>query len=342
MQNLKQKLKIAVLGAGAVGSLVGGLLSKNGFNVTLIGRAEHCAKINQDGLLVRGAAGDFTVPVKAADRLDFKPDILFLCMKSQDLADSCSSVKKHAGNSLCVTMQNGVHADEIAGKALGHTRIIGAIVQFNAMYLKPGCVEYGGKGPLILGDYFGGNSNDLHCLQNVLASCFRVELSDNITGARYMKLLINIMANSLGAVSGLTAAEYTKYRIYRRLAALLLRESALVYAAAGIKPESIPGLSAEDLYRLVKAPLFISSGVLGRILGRGVFSHTKPSTLQSLLRKKVSEVDALNGEITRLADTMHLKAPLNAEIIRQCRRIEKDGRFLTPEKAKKIFFGSDM
>ncbi|MBN1647934.1 MAG: ketopantoate reductase family protein [Spirochaetales bacterium] len=329
---------IAVIGAGAVGSLTGGLLASKGMNVTLIGRGGHCAEIMRSGLKISGVRGERTVKVRADEKLNFRPDIVFLCMKTQDLAASCAQIKAFVQDSLIVTMQNGIHADRIVSDVLGTVRIIGAIVQFNALYLVDGKVVFGADGPVILGDASGRDAAGLEKVRKILGTCFEVAVNRDIAAARCMKLLVNIMANSLAAVSGLTAAEYMQFPVYRRLAVELLRESCAVLKKAGIRPATIPGLSRGDLALMARLPKKAAARLIARSLGQGRYSATRASTLQSLMRGKTTEVDALNGEIVSIAAEYGSKAPFNAEIIRQCRRIEKEGSFLSATDAETVFF----
>jgi 2-dehydropantoate 2-reductase len=84
-------MKIAIIGAGAIGSVIGGLLSKTGEDVTLIGRKPHLDAINQNGLILDAESGKTVIQVKAAENLDFKPDLALLAVKTQDVE---SSVRK--------------------------------------------------------------------------------------------------------------------------------------------------------------------------------------------------------------------------------------------------------
>ncbi len=86
-------MKIAVIGAGAIGSVIGGLLSKAGEDVTLIGRKPHVDAINQNGLILDGESGKMVIQVKAAENLDFKPDLALLTVKTQDVESSVRKVQ---------------------------------------------------------------------------------------------------------------------------------------------------------------------------------------------------------------------------------------------------------
>jgi 2-dehydropantoate 2-reductase len=95
-----EKMKIAIVGAGVVGSLVGGFMALGGEDVTLIGKGEHVRAINENGLHIDGVKGAYTVPIAAFETLDFKPDMVFLAVKTQDVESACESIKDRPGTRL--------------------------------------------------------------------------------------------------------------------------------------------------------------------------------------------------------------------------------------------------
>src|SRR5512143_718472 len=129
-------MKIAVLGAGAIGGLTGALLWDQGCDVTIIGRPEQVAAIKAKGLTVDGLLGGKRFDVPARTELDFSPCLLALAVKTQDLVRSCREVRELAKDSVVVTMQNGVRCDELAAGVLGKDRIVSSIVLAGATYVE--------------------------------------------------------------------------------------------------------------------------------------------------------------------------------------------------------------
>jgi len=105
-------MRIAIIGAGAIGSVIGGLLSKSGEDVTLIGRKPHVDAVNRNGLVLDGEAGRIVIQVKAAEDLDFKPELAWLTVKAQDVVSSVRKVQTFLFGPLVVPMQNGVQSDD--------------------------------------------------------------------------------------------------------------------------------------------------------------------------------------------------------------------------------------
>ena len=136
------KFKIAVIGAGAIGSLIGGLLARAGEDVTLIARQAQVEAINAQGLRIDGLLGKLTIPVRAAETLDFQPDLALLAVKTQDVEAACRQVAAYVRAIPIVTLQNGVRSDEIVATLLPRENIISGVVLFNAQFLEPGKVTY--------------------------------------------------------------------------------------------------------------------------------------------------------------------------------------------------------
>src|SRR5512143_1036026 len=104
--------RIAILGAGAIGSAVGARLSRAGHDITLIGRPAHLEAIERDGLRVDGRAGSFTARVKTAASLDFQPDYAFLTVKTQDVPRMLAANLPYLRQVPLCTFQNGVPSDQ--------------------------------------------------------------------------------------------------------------------------------------------------------------------------------------------------------------------------------------
>lgn len=201
------KPKIAVVGAGAVGSVVGGLLARTGEDVTLIARKAHVDAINADGLSITGALGDFIVTPQAEEELRFRPDLVLLTVKTQDVETVCEQIKPYITDVPLVSLQNGVRSDDIAGIVLGQDSIVGGVVLFNATFSNPGCVTYGVQGSLLVGEVFCENGERVKEIATILDRAIKTKVCNNIYGARWTKLLVNILGNSLEAVTGLSFGE---------------------------------------------------------------------------------------------------------------------------------------
>ncbi|MFQ5457929.1 MAG: ketopantoate reductase family protein [Myxococcota bacterium] len=324
-------MRYAVMGAGAVGSHVGGMLARAGLPVILIGRRAHVDAIKDKGLEVSGLVGPFrahpeatTDPAGARDA-----DVVLLCVKSQDTVQACEAIAPHLGkNTPVVSIQNGVrNMDLIDGSALGPGRGVGGSAVFNAVFLEAGRVLITTSGELIIGATSrDGRFGDTlaRMAEEMRGAGLSVRMTPNIEGVLWSKLLINLN-NGLGALTGQTLEEGMLDPGARSISAALLAEGIRVTAEAGIHLGTIPKVDPKRILKILtmKLPTF----VLRRLFRLLVRTHpdAKWSTWQSLSKGLPTEIAYLNGEIVSLAESNGLHAPYNRAIRDMVLEAEKNG-----------------
>jgi 2-dehydropantoate 2-reductase len=324
-------MKIAVIGAGAIGSVIGGLLSKAGEDVTLIGRKPHVDAVNRNGLVLEGESGRIVIKVKAAENLDFKPDLALLTVKAQDVESSVRKVQPFLSSTQVVTMQNGVQSDDQAAGLLGKENIISSVVTFNGQFLEPGKASYSipfNKTALLIGESFGNKGSRLQTLSALLNKVIGTDISEDIRAAHWTKLIWNLQT-AVPAVTGLSYQDSYQYPKVRELTINLLKEGLKVIKAAGIKTADVPGFPMEPIETMARESLPVASTLLknkAESLGK---VPVLGSTLQSIKRGKSTEVDYLNGEIVNLGKKKGIPTPVNSLIVGLVHQVETTGKFLT-------------
>lgn len=325
------KNKIAVIGAGAIGSIIGGLLAKAGEDVTLIGRKTHVDAINNNGLIIDGVFGKINIRVKAAERLNFKPDIVLLVVKTQDVGKAVREIKPFISKSLIVTMQNGVRSDNLVAEILGKENIISCVVLYGGTFLEPGKVtfsNYSKRGSLLIGEPFGDKGERLKNIAALLNKALPTVIVKDVHSAHWTKLIANLN-NAIPAITGLNMQEVVHYSDLRLLSFLLMREGLHVVESADIKPASLPGIPISVVKIMLGMPPLIGSQIM-RSMSMALGTIPIPgSTLQSIKRGKTTEIDYLNGEIVALGKKLDIPTPYNSAAVRLVHQVEKTGKFLT-------------
>jgi 2-dehydropantoate 2-reductase len=324
----ENKPRIAVLGAGAIGSTVGGLLARAGEDVTLIGRKAHVEAINAQGLRIDGIMGEFVVKVSAAEALDFRPDLVLLTVKTQDVEAICRQYQPHIQDTRIVTLQNGVRSDEIVASVLPKNNVISGVVVFNAQFFKPGQVTYALGGVLIVGEAFGRNGQRAEGIRARLNLAMQTRLSNNIRGAHWTKLLVNNLANGLEAMTGMSIRDCMHRGDLRSIGTAMLKEGYQTMATAGIKLEPLPGIPLSVMRLIIQAPPLLASAMLQLAMGS---LQSVSSTLQSLRRGRPTEIDYLNGEIVRLGQKVGARTPYNSLVVALVGEVEKSHSFFAPD-----------
>jgi 2-dehydropantoate 2-reductase len=328
--------KIAILGAGAIGSSVGGLLRRAGHEVLLIGRGPQVEAIRANGLHVDGVLGSFTVQVDATEKLETSPDLAFVTVKSQDLFTILTEYKNLLSDVSIVLFQNGVRSDEIVASVLPKKeRIASVVVNIAANFLTPGEVTIVDAHPLVTGRPFAPNDAALLEIAAILRDALPVVVSNNIRGAHWMKLLVNLN-NALLAVTNLSSHDVYRDAYLTRLAILAMREGIDAIDSAGIALESLPSfpIALARMIRLV--PLALAGHLLSFMVRR---QETRwpllGSTLQSLRRGRPTEVDYLNGEVVRLGRQVNVPTPINLAMVELVHQVESTGRFLSTDEIQR-------
>lgn len=186
-------MRITIIGAGAIGGVVGAFLANNGENVTMIDlNEEHVTKIQQDGLKIQGVK-PLTVKVPIMTMKEFLEtesslDLVFLCVKAQHTTDAINMFKhKLTPSSVVVSFQNGLCEQEIAS-LIGEERTVGCFVNFFSDYIEPGLIQYGGVGSIYIGELNGEVTPRVKDIVNRLKAWGDAKVTDNIWGYLWGKL----------------------------------------------------------------------------------------------------------------------------------------------------------
>ena len=282
-------MKIAVMGAGAVGCYYGGLLARAGYAVTLIGRPSHAEAIRRDGLRLQTAEADLYVPLAAST----KPaavrdaDIVFCCVKTSDTASAAAVMAPFLrSDAVIVSLQNGIENPELLRAALPHEVIPAAVYVATAM-AGNGHVRHHGGGQLVIGQ--SPRSDTVAAL--FTAAGIPLEVSDNIDGVLWTKLIVNCAYNAFSAITALPYGRLVRHDGVEQVLRDVVAECLAVAAKAGVVP-------AGDVWEGVK-----------RI--PQVMPEQTSSTAQDLQRGRRSEIDYLNGCIVRKGEALGIPTPAN-------------------------------
>lgn len=282
-------MKIAVMGAGAVGCYYGGMLARAGQPVVLIGRTQHVAALQRDGLVMDTQTFQATVPVAAATAASAVAgaELVLCCVKSTDTAGAAAAMAPYLEpGAVVVSLQNGVDNAERL-QALLQREVIPAVVYVAAEMAGPGRVKHHGRGDLVLGP--GSITAELAGI--FAAAGVAVTVSDNVGGALWAKLILNCAYNALSAITRLPYGRLFQSPGVEAVMADVVRECLAVAAAKG-----------------VAVPADVWDGVLR--IARTMPSQLS-STAQDLARGKASEIDHLNGYVLRQGEALGIATPVN-------------------------------
>jgi 2-dehydropantoate 2-reductase len=322
--------RILIIGAGAVGGTMGGLLSRAGREVVFLTKsAETAAQINRDGMTVRGVRGTFTVRPRAESRPELLAppfQLAMVAVKTYDLAAALRPALAAISDGCpVVSLQNGICIEELEG-LVGRDRAVGCAVGWGATMHTSAEMELTSEGDLVIGCRSAAGQARLPAVQSLLSPAFPVKISDDILADLYSKLIINSCITTLGAISGMTLGWMLRRRSYRSLFIDIIREGMAVARAAGINPPPYAGRLNYEAFLNGDGPIDrLRRHLFVRLMGMK-YRKLKSSSLQSLERGKPTEVESFNGYIVRTARAHGVDVPLNERLVRMVHEIESKAR----------------
>ncbi|MBD3264556.1 MAG: hypothetical protein GF375_05605 [Candidatus Omnitrophica bacterium] len=320
-------MKIAVLGCGAIGGLFLGYLSRTYPDTFGVVKDYQLKSFNSEGVIVEGVRGKTSRKVLTGSRLKEDCDIAIFATKINDLEECIQDNLGFIKHSFILTTQNGIEADYMLSRFFPAERIITAVVMLGATFYPPNKITHNFEGSLALGNIFGAFPEGARVVSETLKPVFETSVFENIKGAKYLKLLINLN-NCLPAALGLSMQEAFCDIEIAKLAILLNKEAYRVIRESGIELVSLPAYPRERIEKLVGLETVkaaeIFSGVMTSLSKQPLYG----SIFQSIKRKKKSEIDYINGQIVKLASEHNLDAPLNRRIVELIHAIEAGRDFI--------------
>ena len=294
-------MKVAVIGAGAMGSLFGGLMAEAGREVWLFDIwQEHVDAINREGLNIERDGQSRSIKIRAASdpAVIGRVDLAVIFVKST-ITNAAAQTAAHllSPEGFVITLQNGMGNAEAIAEHIDGSQILVGTTSHGATFLKPGAIRHAGAGATILGawkksektresanqvaEFFTGSSIETEAVEDVL---------DIIWG----KLLVNVGINAITALTGIKNGELLDLEITKSLSRSAVEEAIAVASAQGIKTRED---AVDHVYQVAAA-----TGKNRSSMGQDVDNHRQ------------TEISAINGFIVREAHRLGLQAPVNATL----------------------------
>lgn len=295
--------RIAIMGAGGMGTLLGAHLNRAGIPVDLIDvNRAHVDALNRCGATVIGTE-TFNTPVRALtpDEMTGEYDLVFFMVKQPFNDSALGSLKGHIRtDGVVCTLQNGL-PEPIIAEAFGTDRTMGCAVTFTAALTEPGTTRSGSEKVNwhgTLGRLDGRITDKLRAVHAILETVLPVEITENLSGVRWSKLLVNCTMSGVSAALGCSFGEILENPDALRCAQFIARELLLVTDAMGI---SLPSVGRDENFRELmyfdsEAEREQTNEIYHRLWGPS--ASAEASMLQDLRRGSPCEIDFINGVLS--------------------------------------------
>ena len=313
-------MKIVILGAGALGSLIGAHLARAGEDVTLIARGNRATFIREHGVTVTGLV-NLTVPVNVTARPNDvrEADALIVTVKTYDMETALDAVA-HLRVGSVLSVQNGVVKDEQLARCFGWEKTLGAAALVSAEVTPAGPVRFTVNEWFCIGELPEGTSERVQALVTMLARAgIRAEASPRIRSVEWTKYVVGVHWMALAALSRLETYKIFKHPDLAYVAAMVTREMAQLAARLGIPLLDLGAFRAKTLSSVPLEEAVANVRQVGEMMeANGATAH-KVSILQDLERGRRLEVEAILGY------AVHKGAELGAPLptVETCYRLIK-------------------
>ena len=334
--------KTLLIGAGAIGGTLAVLMKESGYDVSLLLRNEVAkAKIEKEGFSLHGAKGEHTVHFDCYSSVEElkneKFDIVIIATKYQVLSDVAKSILGNLkDDSLVVGMQNGILTEQLAS-VVGKERAVGVMIGFGATKNAVNDVTMTSLGEMYVGMLGGYHPGNLDYLKEMLCVVLPTQISDNILRQQYSKLIINSCINATAAITGLTLGKMVDDKRARTLYLAIAREAMRVAKKMGLDvPKYGKMLNYKMLMLADNAPYNACCRYVVWLVSKLKYASVKPSTLQSLEKGEITEIDIFNGYIAKLGKENGVETPVNTKLTAMIHEIERGERKITPDNLEEF------
>ena len=298
-------MTIAIVGAGAIGGLLGAHLARSGEDVLLIARGPHLQAMRDHGVTVHGVEGEFTAHPRCTDDLSAisGADVVFITLKAHSIPAVAPAIGHSLRSGACVVgAMNGVpwwffadrHLESVdpggvVARSIPREDVIGSVVYPAAAIERPGVIHHEEGNRISLGELDGSRTDRVQAISRLLTSAgFKAPVQTRLSSEIWLKLIGNSTLNPVSAVTRTTLGQMLRNSEGRDLVRSLMEEVEAVGCALGIE-----------------LPVSIDKRIDGAV---AVGDH-KTSMLQDLEARKPLELDALLGAVIEIADWKGIEVP---------------------------------
>lgn len=333
-------MRILVIGAGAIGGSTAAFMTKAGEDVTVLCRSEKTAnELKSPGMKISGVRGEHLIPLNTVlgpENLEGEFELCIVSTKAYDTIDAVKSALPHLKEEgMVLVLQNGICVDELLAVA-GEKRSACGVTSFSSTMVSPSHMELTAEGDFKIGMAAGFEDARLERVREAMSKMVPTEIKTPVLSWMYSKLVINSGITCGGALTGQLLGEMLKTARARKFFIELVKEDMALAQKMGIEVPPFGGKL--DYYKFIAGDGFVDNlrrNIMIFVVGLK-YKNLKSSSLTSLQRGKPTEVEVLNGWISRKAKEYGVATPVNDRVVKIIKEIEAGTRRMSPDNLKEI------
>ena len=297
-------MRVAVMGAGAVGGYFGARLAAGGHDLTFITRGERLSAMREGGILVKSIDGDLDLEdVEATDDPAGvgEVELVIFSVKSTGTREAAEVAQPLVRpGTVVLALQNGVENEAVLGEVLGEEHVLPAVAVIGVAMPEPGHILHTNNGSITLGEISGNTTERVLAVREAFADAgVGTRVIGDILSVKWRKLIWNAAFNPTAVLTGRRVLELIEDPDSRSLAVDGMRETITVARALGHQ---------------------VDDGIIDRALERNPnWARSKTSMLQDIERGRPTEIDALCGAVVRAGTAVGVATPVNSAMLRMVR-----------------------
>lgn len=314
-------MKVAIMGVGSLGTIIGAMIAQKGWAIDLIDAdPTNVEALNKNGATVTGSL-ELNVPVKALlpDQMTEQYDLVFLLTKQTYNSTALPQLLPHLHEfSTVCTLQNGIPEESVA-TYVGKERTVGGAVGFGATWLRPGVSMLTTSSDVVakfafdIGEIDGQIRPRLNTIQEILSSVGHCEILTNLMGIKWTKLLMNATFSGMSAALGCTFGDVLHNEKAMYALAHIADESIKVARACGYPLVVMQGVDMNDLELSSSEDIPNKMPIYHKVWGP--HEKLKASMLQDLEKGRKCEIDFINGHVCKKGRELEIATPYNDKVV---------------------------
>jgi 2-dehydropantoate 2-reductase len=336
-------MKITIIGAGAIGGVIGAYLARGGRDVEVVDvNEEHIGAIKKNGLKIVSKDNQFNVPIKASTPEQLiaegnRLECVLLSVKAQYTKDALQPLLPLIGeNSFVVSVQNGLCENDIA-ELVGKEHTIGGFVNIFADYIAPGYINYGGKGALSIGELNGDISPRLKEIEQEMSVLDKFIITDNVMGYLWGKLAYGAMLTAT-ALTNETIADVFDNPRYRNMLMNLAAEVLAVADYEGVNTIAFDDWNPADAYpRETRDMMRMNQQMDIHVRRLRGYSKVHSGIWRDIaIRKRKTEKPHHFKPVFKLAEEARIDMPLCRLLLKLLNEVENNERSFSVENLEEL------